>query len=64
MSHAPLLPDLVDDRRLRRITVAIALGLFAVNLDFFAVQTALPEMARDLRTTPTNLQWSLTHARG
>jgi hypothetical protein len=29
-----------------RITVAIALGLFAVNLDFFAVQTALRKNSR------------------
>ncbi|MEZ5143402.1 MAG: MFS transporter [Acidimicrobiales bacterium] len=52
--------DLVDEARLRRITVAVALGLFAVNLDFFAVQTALPQMARDLGTTPTRLQWVIS----
>jgi EmrB/QacA subfamily drug resistance transporter len=54
------LADPIDDRRLRRIRVAIALGLFAVNLDFFGVQTALPAMAGDLGTTPTNLQWVIS----
>lgn len=46
--------------RLRRVAVAVALGLFAVNLDFFAVQTALPQMARDLDSTTTALQWVIS----
>jgi EmrB/QacA subfamily drug resistance transporter len=60
MVYAPRLPRPVDDRRLRRISFAIALALFAVNLDFFAVQIALPEMAHDLGTTPTALQWVIS----
>ncbi|MEZ5117755.1 MAG: MFS transporter [Candidatus Nanopelagicales bacterium] len=46
--------------RLRRISIAVSLGLFAVNLDFFAIQTALPSAAVDLGTTPTRLQWAVS----
>jgi EmrB/QacA subfamily drug resistance transporter len=48
------------DGRLRRISVAVALGIFAVNLDFFAIQTALPVAARDLGTTTAELQWAVS----
>ncbi len=34
--------------------------MFAIELDFFAVQAALPDMARDLGTSVTNLQWVIS----
>lgn len=50
----------VTEGRLRRISLAVALGLFAVQLDFFAIQTALPSAAADLGTTATRLQWAVS----
>ena len=52
--------DTVVDARLRRISLAVALGILAVNLDFFAIQTALPVAARELGTTTTDLQWAVS----
>lgn len=48
------------DARLRRISGAVALGILAVNLDFFAIQTALPVAAQELGTTTTDLQWAVS----
>ncbi len=36
---------------------AVALAIFVVQLDYFALTLALPSMARDFGTTPENLQW-------
>ena len=49
-----------DDPRLAMVIVAAGLGLFAVALDFFSVQAAVPSMAEDLDTTSTTLQWVLS----
>lgn len=51
---------LTDDARLWRVIVASSIALFAINLDFFAVQAALPRMARDLDSNVTSLQWVLS----
>ena len=51
---------LVDDPRLRRVLAASILAMFAINVDFFSVQAALPDMAHDLGTTVTDLQWVLS----
>ncbi len=48
------------DSRLRRVSLAITLGVFAVDLDFFAIQTALPVAAQELNTTTTDLQWAVS----
>lgn len=48
------------DRRLIGVMVAASLGVFAVQLDFLAVQTAIPQMAEDLGTTATALQWVIS----
>jgi len=48
---------LTADPRLWRVIIAAALVVFAIQLDFFGVQVALPDMARDLGTSVTNLQW-------
>ena len=39
---------------------AIAIALICVQLDYFALALALPNMAEDLKTTPENLQWSVS----
>jgi MFS family permease len=39
---------------------AIAIALICVQLDYFALALALPNMAEDLHTTPENLQWSVS----
>jgi EmrB/QacA subfamily drug resistance transporter len=51
---------LTHDPRLWRVIIAASLGVFAIELDFFAVQAALPDMARDLDTSVTNLQWVIS----
>ena len=49
--------SVADERKLRRVIVAAAVTQGAINFDFFAMSMALPEMARDLGTTITGLQW-------
>ena len=39
---------------------AIAIALICVQLDYFALALALPNMAEELHTTPENLQWSVS----
>lgn len=39
---------------------AIAVALLAVQIDFFAIALALPDMAEDLDTSTTDLQWSVS----
>jgi len=51
---------LTTDGRLWRVIIASALAMFLVNLDFFAVQVALPDMAKDLNTDEANLQWVIS----
>jgi EmrB/QacA subfamily drug resistance transporter len=51
---------LTRDPRLWRVIFAASLGVFAIELDFFAVQAALPDMARDLHTSVTNVQWVIS----
>lgn len=40
--------------------VAASFCIFLVQLDFFALNLALPKMASELRTSPTNLQWVIS----
>jgi EmrB/QacA subfamily drug resistance transporter len=42
------------------ILVAVGLAQVLVTLDYFSLTVALPQMARDLDVTTTNLQWALT----
>ena len=39
---------------------AIAIALICVQLDYFALALALPNMAKDLSTTAENLQWTIS----
>jgi hypothetical protein len=40
-----------------RAVIALAVGMFCVQVDFFALNLALPRMAVDLNQTTTNMQW-------
>ncbi len=46
--------------RLRATLIAASLSIFVVQLDFFALNLALPKMASDLDTTTANLQWVIS----
>jgi EmrB/QacA subfamily drug resistance transporter len=52
--------SLTKDPKLRALILAAALAIFAINLDFFAVQAALPATAADFDTTTTALQWVIS----
>jgi MFS family permease len=43
-----------------RAVVALAVGMFCVQVDFFALNLALPRMAVDLNQTTTNMQWVIS----
>jgi MFS family permease len=43
----------------RGVVAAVALAVFCVDVDFFALNLALPATARDLGVTTTNLQWAI-----
>jgi MFS family permease len=49
-----------QDARLRRILLAVSLAMFLVQLDFFALNLALPQMARELGVTTTDMQWAIS----
>jgi EmrB/QacA subfamily drug resistance transporter len=44
----------------RGVVAAVALAIFCVDVDFFALNLALPATARELHVTTTNLQWAIT----
>jgi MFS family permease len=44
----------------RGVVAAVALAVFCVDVDFFALNLALPATARELHVTTTNLQWAIT----
>ncbi|WP_232006094.1 MFS transporter [Mycobacterium sp. 852013-50091_SCH5140682] len=50
----------VTPPRDRWILAAVSTALFCVQLDYFAVNLALPKMADDLGTTATDLQWVIS----
>jgi EmrB/QacA subfamily drug resistance transporter len=43
-----------------RAVIALAVGMFCVQVDFFALNLALPRMAVDLNQTTTNMQWVIS----
>jgi MFS family permease len=49
-----------DEARLRRILLAVSLAMFLVQLDFFALNLALPQMAHELHVTTTDMQWAIS----
>jgi EmrB/QacA subfamily drug resistance transporter len=42
------------------ILAAVSMALFCVQIDYFAVNLALPRMASELDSTPTDLQWVIS----
>jgi EmrB/QacA subfamily drug resistance transporter len=51
---------MANQPRLNSILAACALAMFATNLDFFALNLAIPGMARDLDESTTNMQWAIS----
>src|SRR5256714_4046148 len=49
-----------DDGKLHRILLAVSLAMFLVQLDFFALNLALPQMAHELHVTTTDMQWAIS----
>ncbi len=49
-----------DERRLRGTLIAVSIMFLAVQIDFFALNLALPDMARDLGVSVPQLQWVLS----
>src|SRR4051794_14258441 len=46
--------------RFRWILAAVSMALFCVQIDYFAMNLALPRMALDLKTTAPDLQWVIS----
>ena len=46
--------------RLPWTLVAVSTALFCVQIDYFAMNLALPRMAVDLHSTATDLQWVIS----
>ena len=46
--------------RVRWVLAAVSVALFCVQIDYFAVNLALPRMAFDLKTTAPDLQWVIS----
>jgi EmrB/QacA subfamily drug resistance transporter len=46
--------------RFRWILAAVSMALFCVQIDYFAVNLALPRMASELDSTATDLQWVIS----
>ena len=43
-----------------RAVIALAVGMFCMQVDFFALNLALPRMAVDLNQTTTNMRWVIS----
>src|SRR5436305_7036187 len=50
----------LDDGKPHRILIAVSLAMFLVQLDFFALNLALPQMAHELHVTTTDMQWAIS----
>lgn len=50
----------LDERRLRGVLAAASLAMFVVQLDYFALNLALPQMADDFDVSTTDLQWVIS----
>ncbi|MDG5481420.1 MFS transporter [Mycolicibacterium gadium] len=44
----------------RWVLAAVSMALFCVQIDYFAANLALPRMASDLNSTPSDLQWVIS----
>lgn len=50
----------VPERRLGLVLAAVSMGIFAVQLDFFALNLSLPAMASELGVSTTDIQWVIS----
>ena len=50
----------IDGGRPRGVLAGVSIALFCVQIDYFAVNLALPRMAVDLHTSATDLQWVIS----
>ena len=50
----------VEDVKLRWTLVAVSTALFCVQIDYFAVNLALPRMASEFHSTSADLQWVIS----
>lgn len=53
-------PLLAGGHHLWGVLLTASAGMFMVQLDFLALQSAVPKMARDLNTTASDLQWVIS----
>jgi EmrB/QacA subfamily drug resistance transporter len=53
-------PSLAPGQRLNGVLVAASAAMFMVQLDFFALNLALPPMAHDLGVSVADLQWVIS----
>jgi EmrB/QacA subfamily drug resistance transporter len=49
-----------SQQRLAGVLIAASAAMFMVQLDFFALNLALPQMSRDLHVSVTDLQWVIS----
>ena len=56
-NNAPLL---AGRPRLWAVLLAASAAMFAIQVDFFALQAAVPKMAEDLKTSASDLQWVIS----
>jgi MFS family permease len=52
--------DVGTSQRARGALIAISLALFCIQLDFFALNLALPDMARGFHVGPRDVQWTIS----
>jgi MFS family permease len=50
----------LGSRRTGWIFAAVSVALFCVQIDYFAMNLALPRMAADLSSSATDLQWVIS----
>ena len=50
----------VTPRRAGLLLGSAGLAMFAIDLDFFSLNLALPNMAQSLGSTTTDLQWAIS----
>ncbi|WP_231514609.1 MFS transporter [Mycobacterium sp. URHB0044] len=54
------MPPAASTTRSRWVLAAVSTALFCVQIDYFAMNLALPRMARDLHSSSTDLQWVIS----
>jgi EmrB/QacA subfamily drug resistance transporter len=53
-------PRATEAVKFRWILAAVSMALFCVQIDYFAVNLALPRMASELNSAPADLQWVIS----